>query len=409
MHLLAASCSVGFKSLVGVGRRVGVPAAKSARSLIVAVSAIVVAGAALPVSAQCTGNESLGVSCRVGSSSNKLIAKVKNGQAGQRVQFCYDGGNCTTKFFNNRGKAKASWGGAADGPHFIVATLPCGQDLTEMNSCATQPLEVQFQHFGNLNGENFMALGSGMADPATGVTLMVWDIQGLNGCDPLAVVMPTQVRGAGAMVARRTNGGINLLDMGGHVDIEIVALELTSVAAVDVSGNMLTGVFQTNGNLHTPGLDGALDNTFEWNGRPRTGQFFSNQTWFFDPTNGAEYTGVQEGVTYYNDNMQDLPRKQEQHVQAQEVYAYDSLNRRIRAVRDTGEVQPAGQANRCHFWTATAPDENCAVCPVAGGATVCGAACASDNDCGGYSARFACAGGGTCKVSYNPSGCSPCP
>jgi len=363
-----------------------------------------------PVLAQCSGREGLKASCRARDSGNKLQAKVTQGVAGQRVMLCYDGGGCVTRFFNNRGKAKAAWSGVADGPHHLLATLPCGQDLTAMTSCATDPYQVQIQLTGQINGGSFSALGTGLADPATGVTLVTWEVDGLDeSADPMALVSPTQVQGCSAMVAREVGGAINLETLsGGVMDIELVSLNLTSVGTLQVSGNVMSGHFRTEGELITPTLEGAAANVHTWTPRPRSGMFYSNQTWFFEPLDGHELVGRQDTVVYRPGNGQDLPGPQEQSSTPTTVYRYDALDRLVRTVRDDGAVRTAGGANRCHYWTATAPDESCAACPVAGGTTVCGKECSSDNDCAGYTANFACAGGGNCKVSYNPNGCGPC-
>lgn len=372
---------------------------------------ILVLALAPMVRAQCTGSESLTAVCKVGS-SNKLLGKLKSGVPGRQVTFCYDGGSCQNKLINSRGKAKTVWNPVSGGPHQVVATLACGTDLTDMTNCGTSVINIQLEHSGNINGINFDAVGTGLADPTTGATLVDWEIQNLDPtCDPLAICVPMQLESAGSTVAVQRYGALNMRALtGGTFDVEIVALGLVGNGNVGMSGNFLHGQFLSNGMLSTPRLDGWKDGVVRWDAGSGFGEFRTPENYFGAIDGSPDYAGWLRDTRFRPSNGQDPPSDQDHVFHVQETYRYDSMSRLVRTVRTESTVQPTGREKMCYFWTATAPDQQCRQCPLAGGETVCHTRCpGGQNDCAGYNAWYDCSGGGKCRVSYNPSDCALCP
>lgn len=391
-----------------------VPGAGIARAILCTIVPCV-AGLACstPAWAQCTGNESLTAVCKVGT-SNKLLGKLKNGVPGQPVTFCYDGGSCQNRVINSRGKAKGVWKPVAGGPHQVVARLACGTDLTDMTNCGAGALDIQLQHTGNINGFNFVATGMGLADPATGVTLVEWEIQGLDpACDPLAIIVPTQLEAGGSTVAVERMGARNMrsLTAGGIFDVEMVSLDLIGHGSVVLNGNLLHGHFNTHGNLLSPPLEGWKDGVVRWDAGSGFGEFRTPENFFGDMAHSDEYVGWLRDTTFRPMNGQDPPTDQDHSFRVNQIYQYDALDRLVRTVRTESTVVPAGREKMCYFRVVHSGDFNgCAACPVAGGGTVCHTPCPNgQGDCAGYSAWYDCAGGGKCKITYNPTNCALCP
>ena len=80
----------------------------------------------------CTGNESLNVKC---TRSGKIKATATKGEPGRPVSFFLEGVDEQKKNFNDKGKAKANWGGNPPGEFEVSAKLACEETLVEKVVC----------------------------------------------------------------------------------------------------------------------------------------------------------------------------------------------------------------------------------------------------------------------------------
>ena len=276
-------------------------------------------------------------------------------------------------------------------------------------------LEIDVIHTGTINGDDFVAIGTGTANPDTGVVIVDWTLDDLvTDYDTLcSIVTLTSVTG-GSTVACQNDEAVNLLTLsGGNYSAVITSPGITTTMTVSTSENVINASYESNGDFVCTGITSILPGTYNWvPGRPESNQF-SERMYVMMENESGEIEAVRKDIIYTLPNGIDLPSAQERDVAITVLSeSPDGLNVTIRY--DVC-VFLAGERDRCRYELTAAtplggPPPCSPGCPCLPVNFFCGIACPPGN-CNllpAWQGKAACGMSGTCLEQWSLVGCEVC-
>lgn len=298
--------------------------------------------------------------------------------------------------------------------------LACGVSVTLGAGCPQPDPEpepepeaftINLKHTGVINGDEFVATGTGTADPKTGIVLVDWVLdEAVRDYHHLCSIVTLAGTGGGSTVGLAEEGAVNLLDLaGGNYTVTVESPGITTTMQVVTDGNVIDVSYETNGNFVCNDIKSMRASTVEWVADDQAPNRFTERMFMLLETEeGDVLEGIVKELTYQLPEGIDFPGPQEKDMVVT-VLEESADGRRI-TVQYEVTIRPAATLNRCRYQVVnTTPIGGCQQCPCVQNDFFCAVSCPIGNECAAFQSNVTCSGGGKCLVEWSVVACqTPC-